>query len=138
MQEVLDGQENWLSNPEKAESNSGVYYVTVKTINGSADFTFPASSSDDVIQEAAGNAVQERCGNIMNEYTCFMNYLTLCMNYDYPEAFWTGNSANWSSMWGYNYSYDPSVGTGTANYTLTLILIIEYRSSVILLRYHLP
>ena len=23
VQEVLDGQENWLSNPEKAESNSG-------------------------------------------------------------------------------------------------------------------
>ena len=125
VQEVMDGQENWLSNPEKAEFNSGAYHVTVKTINGSTDFTFPAGSSNDVIQEAAGNAVQEKCGNTINEYTCFMNYLTLCMNYDYPEAFWTGNAANWSNMWGYNYSYDPSAGSGTINYTLTLTFVLK-------------
>ena len=127
VQEVMDGQENWLSNPEKAEVDpySGAYYVTVKTIKGSTDFTFSAGSSNAVIQEAAGNAVQEKCGNIMNEYTCFMNYLTLCMNYDYPEAFWTGNAANWSSGWEYGYNYSSSAGTGTANYTLTLTFVLK-------------
>ena len=126
VKEVLDGQENWLSNPEKAELDPyGAYYVTVKTIKGSTDFTFSAGSSNAVIQEAAGKAVQEKCGNIMNEYTCFMNYLTLCMNYDYPEAFWTGNAATWGSTYGYSSPYYSSAGTGTVEYNIDLTFILK-------------
>ncbi len=126
VQEVLDGQENWLSNPEEAEYDSkGTYYVIVKTINGTTDFTFPVGSGNNVIKEAAGKAVQEICGNIVNEYTCFMNYLTLCMNYDYPEAFWTGNAANWGTGWGYGYSYNPSAGTGTVEYNMNLTFTLK-------------
>jgi hypothetical protein len=126
VQEVLDGQDNWLSNPEKAEYDSkGIYYVTVKTINGSTDFTFPAGSSDAVISDAASKVVQEICGNIINEYTCFMNYLILCMNYDYPEAFWTGNAANWSYGLGYRSSYNPSAGTGTVEYNMNLTFTLK-------------
>ena len=69
--------------------------------------------------------MQEICGNIVNEYTCFMNYLTLCMNYDYPEAFWTGNAANWGTGWGYGYSYNPSAGTGTVEYNMNLTFTLK-------------
>ena len=125
VQEVMDGQENWLSNPEKAEFNSGAYHVTVNTINGSTDFTFPAGSSNDVIQEAAGKAVQEIVENTVSEYTCFMNYLTLCMNYDYPEAFWTGNAATWGNTYGYSSTYYSSAGTGTVEYNIDLTFILK-------------
>ena len=126
--EVLEGQTNWLVNPELASgynSKTDTYYETFRILTGTVDFTFPAGASLNEIGTAAIQAVSDACENTVNEYKCFMIYLTRCLNYDYPQAFWTGNSYSWSSSRGYSYSYNASSGTGTAEYHLDLIFILK-------------
>ena len=98
VKEVINGGSNWLSDPTQGEYNSytGAYSTTIMTLSGSVDFTFPAGSSDDVIAQSAREAVSSKIGNMWNEADCFLHYLTLCLNYDFPEAFWRGNSSSWS------------------------------------------
>ena len=126
--EVLEGQTNWLVNPELASgynSKTDTYYETFRILTGTVDFTFPPGASLNDIGTAAIQAVSDACENTVNEYKCFMIYLTRCLNYDYPQAFWTGNSYSWSSSRGYSYSYNASSGTGTAEYHLDLIFILK-------------
>ena len=126
--EVMNGQSNWLDNPELASGhdvNTGTYYETVKTLTGTVDFTFPAGSSPEDIRKAARQAVSDACVNAANEYTCFINYLILCLNYDYPQAFWTGNTAYWGNSWPYSYTYDPTGTSGTAEYQLNQTFMLK-------------
>ena len=126
VKEVMNGGANWLSDPTKAENDgSDTYYVIIKNLSGSVDFTFPVGSSEDVIYQAFHDALNAEFNNIIAEYNCFMRYLILCLNYDYPEAFWTGNEARWG--WGSNYggNYDPSAGTGTVTYTIPLTFTLK-------------
>ena len=122
VKEVINGGSNWLSDPTQGEYNSytGVYSTPITTLSGSVDFTFPAGSNDDVIAQKAGAAVDSKIDNMWNEANCFLHYLTLCLNYDFPEAFWRGNSSSWSYGCGYDYYYNTSAGTGTVEYAFNL------------------
>ena len=124
---VMNGGTNWLSDPSLGnyDSNYNSYEVTIKDIKGSVGFTFPVGSSPSVIYDNAYEAVVAKCGAIWEEANCFLQYLIFCLNYDFPEAFWTGNGARWGYNWGYSYSYDPSAGTGTAEYDFILTFTLK-------------
>ena len=134
VKEVMNGGENWLSDPTKGDDDSYsggdyeslTYSVNIKTIKGSVDFTFPSGSSQDVIAQKAAETVNVVCDNIVSEFDCFIRYLILCLNYDFPEAFWTGNGARWGFGCSYGYSYTYA-GTGTVEYTIPLSFTLQTR-----------
>ncbi len=115
--EVLNGNSNWLSDPSLGDVTGNKRYTLIKTFTGTIDFTFEPGASKDIIKQSAANAVSPVFGNNWNEANGFMYYLSLCLNYDYPEAFWTGNQTQWGCSNSYSYSYYPSSGTGIVEYS---------------------
>ena len=129
VKEVMNGGANWLSDPTMGQVNSsGDYYTTIKTLTGSVDFTFPPGASEDVITAAYQKAWNDEYNKITNEFECFIRYLVLCLNYDFPEAFWTGNSAQWGWGAGIGGGYDPSAGSGTITYSMPLTFVLKTTS----------
>ena len=119
VKEVLAGGSNWLSDPTAAyDASAGSSRLVYKEFEGSVDF----STSGDISQNAA-DAVNSAVNKIATEADLFMRYLVLCLNYDYPEAFWTGNSSNWGSGWSYSYSY-----SGKATYKLSLYFTLQTKT----------
>lgn len=127
-QEVLDGGSNWLSDPTLGKVSSDVFYYPLREVTASVPFTFPSGSSQDVIKQAALNAI---IGYIDAEYDIlksFLPYALICVNLDYPEAFWVGTSYHYGRSYGYRISYYPS-GSGTVTYTLTLMFYLHVNGS---------
>ena len=118
--EVLNGQQNWLSDPTKGYVNGGKYVTEITTYQGTVAFTFPQDATTDVVREAAALTIQPICGGQWTEANNFLSYLSMSLTYDYPEGFWLDSSFKWGDSWSYRYSYNTSMGTGSIEYSHTI------------------
>lgn len=125
--EVLEGADNALSDPTLSNYSEydDNYSLTLTTYEGSIDFTFPANSTDDVIRQAAGDAVTEVCMAQWKEADTFMIYLCMCLTYDHPEGFWLDSYYRWGDRWYYNWRVNKTAGTGTVTYTHNINFVLQ-------------
>ena len=127
--EVLNGIQNWLSDPGMAQygiDDYGYpeYHVELNTWEISRIFKYPKDITDkNVINQYAINAVQDSIDAFYNSLDTFVPYLFLSMSYDFPQAFWIGNNYNWS------YSYSAAIsywnGQGTVKLYFTGYYILK-------------
>ena len=120
IQEVLNGQQNWLSDPSMGINIDGSYKVEVKTFEGTVDFTFPKNSPVADIQNAARDAAISVINDQFYEFATFISYLFMSIYYDHPEAFWLRGVYKWNNGSSYNYTYNYAQGTGVVTYTNTI------------------
>lgn len=125
--EVLDGGNNWLSEPEKGvyTQSEDQYYVTMKVFQGRLDFDFPKDAGKELIAEYARQAVSVPTQKNWKEANGFTAFLTMCLNKDFPEAFWLRNYYRWGDNYYYNYNYYTSTGKGTISYTQTFYFVLK-------------
>ena len=123
--EVLNGGSNWLSDPTVAvyDSQGNRYLVEIKTFEGSAVFDYPGDASSDLIQNYATEAVQAELHKNWTEVDCFMTYLSVCLSWDYPEAFWLRNTFRWSYSSMYTMEYGG--GSGTVSYSQFAYFLVQ-------------
>lgn len=127
VQKVLDGGENYLSDPTLGLyiEDLGNYNTVVTTFSGTIDFTFPTDATYEQIDQITYNLIDNQCNKNWNEADCFMSYLILCLTYDYPEAFWLDSYFRWQHLWNYRYNYDTSAGKGWVTYTQTIYFTLK-------------
>ena len=127
VQEVLNGQQNWLSDPSMGIDldKNGNYCTEIVVFNGSVDFTFPKNAPTSDIQKAAREAAQPICNEQYAEANTFMIYLGMSLSYDNAEAFWLSGAINWSCRWGYSYTYNAAQGTGVVTYRNAVYLNLK-------------
>ena len=118
-QTVLNGGSSWLSDPTLGEYTSNTYYYLLDEVTGIAPFSFPRGSSDEVIQQAAYNAIVGHINEAYDVLQSFLPYAVLSLNFDHPEIFWTGKSYQYGYSSGYGYSYYTN-GTGTVEFSMKL------------------
>ena len=128
-QEVLDGGSNWLSDPVKGEYASSVFYYPLNEVTGSAPFTFPVGASGNDISQAALEAATPHIDEAYDVLKSFIPYAFLCVNLDYPEAFWLNTAYYYGYSTRYGYSYNPYNGTGSVTYTMTLMFYLHDNGS---------
>jgi len=124
---VLNGQSNWLSDPEMGNyiSSSNSYVVPMATYQETIDFTFPKGSTTDQVREAARAKASAVCGAQWLRINTFMTYLCCSLNYDFPEAFWVNSAYTWGNQYSYSVSYNPSAGTGIINYDHLIFMTLK-------------
>lgn len=120
---VLAGGKNWLSDPTlSTEYDEDGYYYKMYDNQFTVPFTFTPYASQDDIRAAANVAYNETVYSYINEFESYMEYLFLCLNYDNPDCFWTGNEYNWTWASGTSIGYYHSTGKGE----LTIRLVFYY------------
>ena len=117
VKEVLNGGKNWLSDPTVAvhDTQNGKYVVEIKTFEGKTAFTYPEDATSELIRNYASEAISAETQKNWTEFDCFMNYLTACLSWDYPEAFWLNNSFKWGYALQTTMEYVG--GAGTVSYS---------------------
>lgn len=125
--EVLKGEDNALSDPSLGvwDEYSEAYNLILNTYENSIDFTFAKGAADEVISQAAGDAVNEACMAEWREADTFMIYLCMCLTYDHPEGFWLDSYYRWADRWSYRWRYDRQAGTGTVTYTHHIKFVLQ-------------
>lgn len=129
--EVLSGNTNWLSDPtmgelDKDDFDSIEYYVPFKTWLFSVPFEYPKDITilRDILPYA-DKAIAEYVDKYEKELGLYFPYMSLSMDYDMPQAFWTSNGYYWRYYYSYNFPTPPSKGKGTARVTLKVNYIIK-------------
>ena len=125
--EVLDGGNNWSSDPEMGifDESQNRYYVKLKVFEGSLDFEFPKGASNELIAEYARQAVKVPTTENWNEANAFTSFLTICLSKDFPEAFWLQNYYRWGDSYYYNYNFTRSTGKGSMTFTQTFYFVLK-------------
>lgn len=116
---VLNGGENWLSDPYKAELIGNSYSYRLNEVTKKNDFTFSTSADIPTIRQAALDAAQPGVDAEYDILESFMPYAFLVINHEHPEAFWIGNKCQYGYNVEYSMSYNPSKGTGTVTSVIT-------------------
>lgn len=127
VQEVLDGNNNWASDPGKGvyDESQNRYTVKVKDFEGSLSFEFPKDATKELIAEYASQAAKVPIMKNWNEANAFTFFLTYCMSKDFPQAFWLRNAFRWGDYWNYRYNYNTTTGTGTITFTQTFYFTLK-------------
>ena len=124
--EVLNGGENWLSDPELGICVNDKYNAEIATYEEEGiEFTFPLDATPEEIGQAASAAVRSICMAQWEEVDNFMSFLCVSVSYDFPEGFWLNSSYSWSDRWSYGYSYYPTEGKGTVRYTHHIYFVLK-------------
>lgn len=128
--QVLDGGSNYLSDPEgditDTKNYGGNIFTTLRKVDRTIDFTYPADMSPTQanLDPIVNAAILDDSDPLNDDIYTFMPYLFLCMNYDYPEAFWIGNGYVWTTSYDYYYQV-KAAGKGTINYTYYVLYLIK-------------
>ena len=129
VENALNGNKNWLTDPKMGMKlldgyGDTVYCVAVNEWKEAVPFAFPSDMTD---QEEMGlyiNSVfEEHIELILDSMYSFMPFLSVCLDYDLPEAFWVGNVFRWYPTYSYQCLF--SRGKWTLNYTLQMILVLD-------------
>ena len=127
IKEVLNGENNWLSDPSKGNvsGDSTFYFTSIHVFKDSTNFEFSKDASAELILEMAQNLVKDAVNKNWNEANSFLRYLLCSLNYDFPEAFWTGNNFRWGYNTKWGYTADFSTGSGAVKYEQNLYLVLQ-------------
>lgn len=125
--QVLGGSTNYLSDPTLAQYGSTdngfpMYYVPLKEWKFAFKFGYDPKWTQDDLGEIVLQLIYDTADPLRDTLDYFMPYLTMCMDYDIPQAFWVTNGISWSTSLSYTLK-----GSGT-----TLFLDITFNSKVVL------
>lgn len=108
---VLDGENNWVSDPTLSEMfGDGQYGVCATDIQQSIEFEYTDEMlNSGELQDVVYRKVAEHTEVAWDEANVFFHYMWMSMVYDVPEAFWVSNYCRWSERWQYSYRYGNGV-----------------------------
>ena len=132
--DVLDGADNYLSDPTLAqfgsinESDVKGYYIPIKHWETPRyAFQYPTSWStaelmDYLMTDFATDYTY--LPEVQDTMKLFMPYLQMCLDYDNPQAFWTGYESSWHS----STAIQAQVGNGIVycKFTYDASFILKY------------
>ena len=121
VKDALNGNHNALTDLELATDIGGHLCLLIKRWDGELNFTIPKDSisNKQYIAKVAGNTISQLMNEVGRECQIYIPYLHLCMNYDFPEAFWIGNKHSW--VLGYDAKYETKNTEGVIKYCFLLI-----------------
>ena len=124
---VLNGTPSWLSDPTLGQysENNQTYNALLDQRSGALDFTFTPGATKEEIGQAAREAVREAVRPEYTRISVFMNYLALCLSYDYADAFWLNSYFRWGDVWRYRYSWNTDAGTGSITYDHDIFFVLK-------------
>ena len=133
VKDVLKGETNYLSDPESdatvIKTSKGDCYLALRKINKKVNYTF---STDGITPEAkkqlAAETANEDAQQYIQELNIFIPYLFMSMNYDFPEAFWVGNSYSSGTSLSYSWNHLNEAGKDYVEYELTFLLCLKSSS----------
>ena len=142
---ALNGEINWLTDPEMGiegvdEYGDPYYYVIINKWEEDIPFSLPVDQIGQY-NSYVDSVYKDHVKLIIDSISYFTPYLTTCLGFDMPEAFWIGNNYSWNYSQGYTAAASFFHGTinGTINYTLQLILLLDsYDFRIILPEFATP
>ncbi|MBR5935422.1 MAG: transglutaminase domain-containing protein [Bacteroidaceae bacterium] len=93
--DVLNGKDNYLSDPTRATQDQTIgstYYVPIKEWQHTISFEYPRNWTSEQVKAYSKNITDELQANYSDTVALFLPYLLMCLNYDFPQAFWINNS----------------------------------------------
>ena len=123
--DILIGQDNFLSNPAMGEQDGSMSYIPLILWEDQINFSFSPDATQDQILEIATQAYNNVINDFENEFYIFMPYLTMCLSYDNPQAFWIGNHYSYGIIGASPSVYLTSNTTGYVDYSEMGIIVLK-------------
>ena len=128
VKEAINGQQNALTDPTLAPYNilnRHFYYPLTEWI-GSFTFEYPMGATQDTIEVIANKALSDTLMSRIEAFYNFMPYLKICLDYDFPQAFWINRDVYYTLLQAADYSWNPLGITGTIRYEIYPVFVFKY------------
>ena len=122
IQKVLDGKVSSLSMPELSHYDGDTYAYKVCAFTETFPFTYTSESD---LQQKALEAVGDHANRAWDQFLSFIPYICLCINMDFPQAFWLNTTYSYFNAYSINYSYNPGSKTGNSTYEITMYFTLK-------------
>lgn len=131
--EVLEGGSNYLSDPDSDQKSvlqlaPGMTYLVLHQVKNKIEYTFPTDvdyNDPNAKQQYAVAAINNDVANYVTEVNVFIPYLFMSMSYDFPQAFWIGNSYQWGTSYSYYLDFIREPGRDFVEYTFYVLFAIK-------------
>jgi len=131
VQEALNGTTNYFIDPsqgtEHFEAWNNAYCLQITEWHEIVDYTYPEDlyGNWDAMEQYAVQAVNDKAQEYWDEMRIFMPYAFVCIDYDFPEAFWTGNVYNYNSGYSYRYGFLTTPGKDKVEFIYRMYFLLK-------------